>query len=346
MDFQNGNQQGFDPGRYQPPRKPVNVNFNGKKIAKIAAIVLVVLFVAAAASTCFYTVDEKESAVVTTFGRVTDVTGAGMHFMLPFGIQQVYLVEENVYQKIELGYRSEGDGNDYELYEDESKMITGDYNIVNVDFFIEYKVSDPVKYLYASSEPDSVLKNLTQSQIRNVIGSAVVDSILTDGKSEIQMEVKELITQQLSEYDIGLMLTDVKIQDAEPPTEAVVEAFRNVETAKQGAETAINEARAYQNAQLPQAEAQADKLLQNAEFVRQNRINEARQQVAMFEAMYSEYALNPEITRVRMYYEAIRAAFPNARIYIDATDGGVQKLLPLESLTGTTVQAGSGANAQ
>ena len=346
MDFQNGNQQGFDPGRYQPPRKPVNVNFNGKKIAKIAVIVLAVLFAVAAASTCFYTVDEKESAVVTTFGRVTDVTGAGMHFMLPFGIQQVYLVEENVYQKIELGYRSEGDGNDYELHEDESKMITGDYNIVNVDFFIEYKVSDPVKYLYASSEPDSVLKNLAQSQIRNVIGSAVVDSILTDGKSGIQMEVKELITQQLTEYDIGLMLTDVKIQDAEPPTEAVVEAFRNVETAKQGAETAINEARAYQNAQLPQAQAQADKLLQNAEYVRQNRINEARQQVAMFEAMYSEYALNPEITRVRMYYEAIRAAFPDARIYIDATDGGVQKLLPLESLTGTTVQAGSGTNAQ
>ena len=346
MDFQNGNQQGFDPGRYQPPRKPVNVNFNGKKIAKIAVIVLAVLFAVAAASTCFYTVDEKESAVVTTFGRVTDVTGAGMHFMLPFGIQQVYLVEENVYQKIELGYRSEGDGNDFELHEDESKMITGDYNIVNVDFFIEYKVSDPVKYLYASSEPDSVLKNLAQSQIRNVIGSAVVDSILTDGKSGIQMEVKELITQQLTEYDIGLMLTDVKIQDAEPPTEAVVEAFRNVETAKQGAETAINEARAYQNAQLPQAQAQADKLLQNAEYVRQNRINEARQQVAMFEAMYSEYALNPEITRVRMYYEAIRAAFPDARIYIDATDGGVQKLLPLESLTGTTVQAGSGTNAQ
>ena len=215
-----------------------------------------------------------------------------------------------------------------------------------MDFFIEYKVSDPVKYLYASSEPDSVLKNLAQSQIRNVIGSAVVDSILTDGKSGIQMEVKELITQQLTEYDIGLMLTDVKIQDAEPPTEAVVEAFRNVETAKQGAETAINEARAYQNAQLPQAEAQADKLLQNAEYVRQNRINEARQQVAMFEAMYSEYALNPEITRVRMYYEAIRAAFPDARIYIDATDGGMQKLLPLESLTGTTVQAGFGTNAQ
>ena len=169
---------------------------------------------------------------------------------------------------------------------------------------------------------------------RNVIGSAVVDSILTDGKSEIQMQVQELIAEGLAEYDIGLALTDVKIQDAEPPTEAVVEAFRNVETAKQGAETAVNEALAYQNAQLPLAQAQADKLLQNAEYVRQNRVNEARQQVAMFEAMYSEYVLNPQITRVRMYYEAIREAFPNARIYIDATDGSVQKLLPLETIVG------------
>ena len=334
MDFQNGNQQGFDPGRYQPPKKPVNVSFNGKKIKRIVMAVIAAIFLISAAGTCFYTVDEKESAVVTTFGRVTDVTGAGMHFMLPFGIQQVYLVEENVYQKIELGYRSEGDGNEFEIYEDESKMITGDYNIVNVDFFIEYKVSDPVKYLYSSSEPVMVLKNLAQSQIRNVIGSAVVDSIPTDGKSEIQMQVQELIAEGLAEYDIGLALTDVKIQDAEPPTEDVVEAFRNVETAKQGAETAVNEALAYQNAQLPLAQAQADKLLQNAEYVRQNRVNEARQQVAMFEAMYSEYVLNPQITRVRMYYEAIREAFPNARIYIDATDGSVQKLLPLETIVG------------
>ena len=312
--------------------KVVTVRFNGKRIRRIILAAVAAVAVLVLVLTSFYTVDEKESAVVTTFGRVTDVTGAGMHFKLPFGIQRVYTVEENVYQKIELGYRSVGHNGDYTVVDEESKMITGDYNIVNVDFFVEYKISDPVKYLFSSAHPELVLKNLVQSQVRNVIGSATVDSVLTTGKSEIQMRVRDLVTEVLEAYDIGLVLTDIKIQDAEPPTDEVIEAFKNVETAKQGAETAINRAKAYENAQLPQAQAQADKLLQTAEYQKQRRINEAKEQVALFEAMYDEYARNPEITRVRMYYEAIRAAFPDTKIYIDTTDGsGVQTLLPLES---------------
>jgi len=315
---------------------PIHLKFKQKKTGRIIFAGIVALFVLILIFTSFYTVDEKEAGVVTTFGRVSDITDAGIHFKLPFGIQRVYTVEENVYQKIELGYRSEGYDGDYDVVDEEAKMITGDYNIVNVDFFVEYKVSDPVKYLFSSQEPELVLKNLVQSQIRNVIGSATVDSILTTGKSEIQMRVRDLVTEELETYDIGLMLTDVKIQDAEPPTAEVIEAFKDVETAKQGAETAINEAKAYENAQLPDAQARADQLLQTAEYRKQSRINEAREQVALFEAMYDEYALNPVITRIRMYYEAVRAAFPDAKIYIDTTDGnGTQKILPLESFFGT-----------
>lgn len=260
--------------------------------------------------------------------------------MLPFGIQQAHKVNVNVYQKIELGYRSaESDPAVYEVYEEESKMITGDYNIVNVDFFVEYKVSDPVKYLFGSYEPELILKNLVQSQVRNVVGSTSVDSVLTDGKEAVQMQVRDLITEILEEYDIGLMLTDVKIQDSEPPTAEVTEAFKAVETAKQGAETIINEARAYRNAQLPAAQAKADKLTQNAEYLKQKRINEAVEQVAMFEAMYEEYSRNPEITRSRMYYEAVEEALPGVRVYIDASEeGGVEMLLPLESFTGGAAQ--------
>ena len=324
--------------------KVVTVRFNAKRIRRIILLAVAAAAVLVLVLTSFYTVDEKESAVVTTFGRVTDVTGAGMHFKLPFGIQRVYTVEENVYQKIELGYRSVGHSGDYTVVDDESKMITGDYNIVNVDFFVEYKISDPVKYLFASAQPELVLKSLVQSQVRNVIGSATVDSVLTTGKAEIQMRVRDLVTEVLESYDIGLVLTDIKIQDAEPPTAEVIEAFKNVETAKQGAETAINRAKAYENAQLPQAQAQADKLLQTAEYQKQRRINEAREQVALFEAMYDEYARNPEITRVRMYYEAIRAAFPDTKIYINAAEGsGVQTLLPLESFV--TPAAASAAPA-
>jgi len=302
-----------------------------KRFGKTAVVFMLFAVLLLGAITCFYTVDDKQQAVVTTFGKVTDVTDAGVHFMLPFGIQQVKKVDVNVYQKIELGYSS--DGNYYNVNENESTMITGDYNIVNVDFFVEYKISDPVQYLYSSNNPELILRNLIQSQIRNVVGSSTVDAVLTDGKENIQMQVKDLVSQILEEYQIGLTLVDVKIQDAEPPTQEVIEAFKAVETAKQQAETVINDAKAYQNAQIPQAEAKADKLLQNAQYLRQKRINEAVQQVAMFEAQYTEYALNPAITRSRMYYETISEVLPDVKLYINSGDGSnVQTLLPLESL--------------
>lgn len=294
--------------------------------------------------TCWYTVDEQETAVVTTFGRVTATNGAGIHFKIPFGIQKVKTVETNVYQKIEIGYATKEDGT-YTSVESESKMITGDYNIVNVDFFVQYKISDPVKYLYNSANPDMILKNLVQSQIRSVIGSTNVDSVLTDGKTEIQIKVKDLITEILANYDIGLILTDVTIQDSEPPTETVTAAFKAVETAKQGAEKAINNAEAYQNAQIPAAQAKADSLKKNAEYLKQNRINEAVKAVAKFNAMYNEYVNNPDITRIRMYYETISKVLPDVKLYIITTnEKGVETLLPLDNFANNSGINNSGNN--
>ena len=185
---------------------------------------------------------------------------------------------------------------------------------------------------------------LSISILGGATGAAIVAGIVTliqffvnrrdkrNGKENVQMQVKDLVTQILQEYDIGLTLVDVKIQDSEPPTQDVVEAFKAVETAKQKAETVVNDAKAYQNAKLPDAQAQADKLIQNAEYLKQKRINEATEQVAMFNAMYAEYARNPEITRSRMYYEAIQDILPGVRVYIDTTGGGnVDMMLPLES---------------
>ncbi len=306
-------------------------------MGKIAAAVIAVLAVILIATGCWYTVDEKQQAVLTTFGSVTDVAGAGLHFKLPFGIQQVETVDVSVYQKIEIGYRTDGEVPGDTFIERESKMITGDYNIVNVDFFVEYRIDDPVKYLYNARDPEGILKNLAQSQIRSVIGSTEVDSVLTTGKSEIQTQLKELISEELAEYDIGLILTDIKIQDSEPPTEAVMVAFKAVETAKQGADTIINEAKAYSNAEIPKAEAEADAVIQNAEFLKQNRINDAVKAVAKFEAMYSQYALNPDMTKTRMYYEAISEALPGVKLYINADENGVDMLLPLDQFA-----AGSG----
>ena len=309
---------------------------NLKRLGKIMLAAAAVLALLIGAGTCFYTVDDKQQGVVTTFGKVTDITDAGVHFMLPFGIQQVKKVDVNVYQKIELGYTTDPYG-DYNVNGSESTMITGDYNIVNVDFFVEYKISDPVQDLYSSNDPELILRNLIQSQVRNVVGSSTVDSVLTDGKENIQMQVKDLVTKILEEYNIGLTLVDVKIQDAEPPTQEVIEAFKAVETAKQQAETVVNDAKAYQNAKLPDAQAQADKLTQNAEYLKQKRINEAVEQVAMFQAMYAEYARDPQITRSRMYYEAISEILPGVKVYINASSGegeDVQMLLPLETIVG------------
>jgi len=299
--------------------------------------IIVVIIVIIAAATCWYTVDDKQKGVVTTFGKVTAINDAGMYFKLPFGIQEVYKADVNVYQKIELGYRADaGSPTGYTLVKDESKMITGDYNIVNVEFFVEYRISDPVKYLFSSYEPEQILRNLIQSQVRNVVGSTNVDSVLTTGKELIQQQVKELIMGVLAKYDIGLMLTDVKIQDSEPPTDEVTAAFKEVETAKQGAETVVNQARAYENAQLPEARAKADKLLRNAEYLKQSRINDATEKIALFEAMYTEYANNPSITRSRMYYEVITRLLPGVKIYINTSQGGVDMMLPLESFAAET----------
>ena len=314
----------------ETPPQPKKKRPSFQRAGKTILAVLLALVVISAVGTCWYTVDDKEQAVVTTFGKVTDVVDAGIHFKLPLGIQQAYKVSTNVYQKIELGYTSGSS----DFNSSESTMITGDYNIVNVDFFVEYKISDPVQYLFSSDEPELILRNLIQSQVRNVVGSSSVDAVLTDGKENIQMQVKELVTGILQDYDIGLTLVDVKIQDAEPPTAEVIEAFKAVETAKQQAETVINDAKAYQNAQIPDAQAKADKLIQNAEYLKQKRINEAVEQVAMFNAMYEEYEQNPGITKSRMYYEAISQVLPGVKLYVNTGDGGnLQTLLPLEPMT-------------
>ena len=307
-------------GTYQwAPNDPGSPKKKFKNIGKTLLIAAIIIFVAIGTLTCFYTVDDKQQAVVTTFGKVTDITDAGLHIKLPFGIQQVYKVDSNVYQKIELGYASSGSS--YTVNTSESTMITGDYNIVNVDFFVEYRISDPVQYLYSSNDPELILKNLIQSQIRNVVGSSTVDAVLTDGKENIQMQVKDLVSQILSEYDIGLTLVDVRIQDAEPPTAEVLAAFKDVENAKQGKDTALNNANKYRSEQIPAAEAEADQILRQAEAAKESRINEATGQVARFNAMYEEYSKFPGITKQRMYFEAMEELLPGIQVILTDENG-------------------------
>jgi membrane protease subunit HflK len=255
---------------------------------------------------------------------------AGIHFKLPFGIQEAIHVNVNEYFKEEIGYRTNPDGSTVRVA-NESKMITGDMNIVNVDFFVEYRISDPYKFLYHSESPEEILKNITQSRIRDVISSYNVDEVLTVSKAEIQAKIRELIMDELVVYDIGLSLTDIKIQDSNPPNDEVIAAFKSVETARQDRETSINEARAYENANIPRAESEADQILRNSEFVKQDRINGALRQVARFNAMFEEYALNPNIHRQRIYYEAIETVLPGVKLYVNTgNNDNISMILPLD----------------
>lgn len=292
------------------------------RVVKIVAVVLVVLILGV---NSYYTIGEQEQAVVTTFGKPESVSSPGLHFKIPF-IQKVTKVDTTI-KGLAIGY----DLNTNLPIEEESLMITSDYNFVNVDFFLEYKVSDPIRALYASENPVLILKNMAQGCIRSVIGSYDVDSVITTGKSEIQSKIKEELMAQLDSQNIGIQLVSISIQDAEPPIEAVIEAFKAVETAKQGKETAINNANKYRSEQKPQADARVDQILKEAEAQKEARINEAEGQAARFNALYEEYIKYPLITKQRMFYETMQEILPDLEVIIDNGDGSVQKILPLDT---------------
>lgn len=301
------------------------------KIGKIAVIALIVIFALSIVFGSFYTIREEEQAVVCTFGVPKAVTTSGLHFKVPF-IQTVTKVN-NTIQGFAIGYTTDYEQNyDGASGADSGMMITSDYNFINVDFYAEYRITDPVKALYASTDPKLVLANIAQNCIRTTVGSYGVDAVLTTGKNEIQSNIKEMILDKLEQYDIGIQLVNITIQDAEPPTEEVRTAFKAVETAKQGKETAINNANKYRNEQIPAAQAKADKITQDAEAAKQARINEATGQVARFNDMYNEYKNYPEITKTRMFYETMEDVLPGMKIVIEGSDGSsIEKILPLDS---------------
>lgn len=303
------------------------------KVFRVAGIVVIALFVMILVSSSFYSIQEEEQAVVCTFGKPKTVAEPGLHFKIPF-VQTVSKVNTTI-QGFAIGYTS-----DYEYNyngsegEEEGMMITSDYNFIKIDFYAEYRITDPVKALYASEDPQKILTNIAQNCIRTTIGSYGVDAVLTTGKNEIQANIKEIILEKLELLDIGIQLVNITIQDAEPPTEEVITAFKSVETAKQGKETSLNNANKYRNEQIPSAEARADKILQDAEAQKQARINEAEGQVARFNSTYEEYMKYPMITKQRMFYETMEEVLPDIKVIIQGTDGNsVQEILPLDSFT-------------
>jgi len=315
-EINNGNFNGFE----QQPR-PRKVPRFARKLGWIIPLLLIL---AVLGMDSFYTLKEDQYAVLTTFGKPTAVSASGLQPKIPL-IQQVTKVSKSI-QGFPLGYRPGG-----ENVEDESLMITYDYNFVNVDFYVEYRVTDPIKFLYNSQDPIGILKMLCQSYIRDTIGLYDVDSVITTGKSQIQSSIKEKVVARLESEDIGLQLTNITIQDAEPPTYEVQKAFTAVETAKQSADTAVNNAKKYANEVIPAAKADADQIIKSAEAYKESKINEASGQAARFSELFSEYEKYPLITKQRLFYETMEQILPGAKLYIVDANTGVQTALPLES---------------
>lgn len=305
---------------------------------KVIGILITLFIISVLALNSTYQIREQEQAVLITLGKAQAVTTPGLHFKIPF-IQQVKKVNTTI-QGLAIGYSD--DTNDSN---DDSMMITSDFNFVNVDFFVEYRFSDPVTAIYASKDPVAILGNISQSCIRTVIGSYPVDDVLTTGKNEIQAAIKEMIIERLEEQNIGIQLVNITIQDSEPPTAEIMQAFKAVENAKQGKETALNNANKYRNEQLPTAQAKADGILKDAEAQKAERINEATAQVARFNAMYEEYVKNPAITRQRMFYEAMEEVLPDLKVIIESPSGDMQTFYPIESFVSFEETASGSTNS-
>ena len=299
-----------------------------KGVKRFGILIVCALIIAFGIFSSIYSVSEQEQAVITQFGKVVGVESAGLHFKIPF-IQQSIRVNTTT-QGMAIGYQESGtndpieDTSDYE----DSMMITKDFNFVNIDFYLEYKVVNPETFLFNTAEPLETLRNLTKASIRSTISKYLVDEVMTTAKGKIQSEVKDKLIAEMQKINLGIEVVNISIQDAEPPTAEVVQAFKAVETAKQGAETALNNANKYQSENLPSANADADKILKEAEAYKENRIAEAEGQVARFSETYKEYKKFPLITKKRMFYETLEEVLPNLNIII--TDGNTQSIYPVD----------------
>lgn len=325
------------------PRNPNQVELPPGLIKKIL-IGIGALIVLLLGYSSFYTVQEQERAAILTFGKYTEETTAGLHFKWPYPIQQVVKVPAELTQVITIGYTQRGDI--VTPNEEEALMITGDENIVSADAVVQWKISSIRDYLYNIDDPEQFLRNAASSSIRSVIGSTKLDYAITDGKTEIQEKVRELLIDLQSKYNTGMQIVGVKFQDIEPPDGQVSDAFRAVTNAREEKNTKINNASKYENDRIPKARGEAQALLENAEGVKKSRILNAEGDVAQFNAIYSEYAKSPDVTESRLIIETLEKILPKAKIFISDSSGDTVKYLPInELLRGSGQATASSASA-
>ncbi|KXH87203.1 FtsH protease activity modulator HflK [Sporosarcina sp. HYO08] len=285
--------------------------------------------------TTWYTVDESEQAVVITFGNAdATITDSGLHFKLPWPIQHVEKLSKETYS-LQFGYKQDA-GGELVSFDKETKMITGDEYIVLTDLVVQWKITEPQKYLFNSQNPKEILHDATSASIRSVIGSSTIDAALTDGKAEIEAQTRELLTTLIGKYDIGIAIQGVKLQDVELPNDEVRAAFTAVTDARETKNTKINEAQKYENQKKNEAMGEVDAVKSRALGQKTARIEQARGDVALFSKLHSEYVTNKAITRQRLVMETLEQVLPKAKIYIMNDQGETVKYLPLQQLENQT----------
>lgn len=320
-----------------------------KRVYTILFLSLSIVIIGLFAFTTWYTVDESEQAVIITFGEVEEgISEAGLHFKWPWPIQSVEKLSKETFS-LQFGYKEE-DG-EIKEYPKETKMITGDENIVLADMVVQWKITDPAKYLFNADNPKEILHDATSASLRSIIGSSKIDEALTSGKVEIEAEVHELLSSLMDKYDVGISILAVKLQDVDLPNDEVRKAFTNVTDARETMNTKINEANKYKNKRTKEAEGEKDAIISKALGDKAARIEAAKGDVALFNSLYNEYKNAPQITKKRLILETIDEVLPNTQIYIMKDDGNTLKYFPISQLqqgssTPIAPQEGSDGNGQ
>jgi membrane protease subunit HflK len=297
----------------------------------------------------FYRVLPEQQGVELKFGRWDRViTQPGLHWNYPYPLGQVFTPSVERINSTEIGYRSvagrDGGGAKRDV-DEESLMLTGDQNIIDIDFSVQWKIANAGEYLFNIRDPESTVKVVAESAMREVIGQTDIQPALTEARGDVEQRTKDLLQQLLDEYKAGIEITEVKLQNVQPPAQ-VIDAFNDVQRALQDRDRQRNEAEAYRNDLLPRARGEAQKMLQDAQGYREQAINEAQGEAKRFIEVYEAYRKAPEVTRQRMYLETMQEVLGNTDKIILGEDGnGAVQYLPLDQLRKRLEGAAKPANA-
>ena len=296
------------------------------------------------AATGFYRVNPQQQGVVLRFGEWIRTTGPGLHYHLPFPIEQVMTPDVTRDNRLEIGFRDiAGSSATRRDIIDESLMITGDENIVDIDFVVFWRIADAGAYLFNLAEPDETIKVAAEAVMREIIGQTAIQTALTEGRQSIQVAVRQKLQELLDEYKSGVRVREVQLLAVDPPGD-VIDAFNDVQRARQDRDRLKNQAEAFRNDIVPRARGQAAQLIAEAEAYREEVMNRAKGDASRFDQVFSAYQADKAVTRERIYIETIEEVFGNIeKIIIDEDGQSVVPYLPLKEL-GRGTQNAQGEN--